>query len=153
MADADNEGRDPEGRFREAQAGGSASRGPNADPGGSVEPGGLVPPYEGRSEGRGESESSEDLTDSVKSQMAETDSGKPGQTASPAVENPAQPDEVDDEPPDTPLGVGESVGRRGEDVANRDGKEVGRHEAGTEHETERPAGTSDSRDVTGVDPH
>ena len=142
---ADTEGRDPEGRFREAQGGGSASRGPNPDPGGEVEPGGLVPPYEGRTRERGTSESSEALTESVKSQMAETDSGRPGATASRA-------NEVTHDVPESPLGVGESTTRRGEDVADRDDKEPGREDTGEEGEAQRPTGSSDARDLTGVDP-
>jgi len=149
---ADTEGRDPEGRFREAQGGGSASRGPNPDPGGEVEPGGLVPPYEGRTRERGTSESSEALTESVKSQMAETDSGRPGATASRANESPVEPDEVTHDVPESPLGVGESTTRRGEDVADRDDKEPGREDTGEEGEAQRPTGSSDARDLTGVDP-
>jgi hypothetical protein len=53
-------------------------------------------------------------------------------------------------PPD---GVGESITRRGEDVAKRDGKEPGRFDTGTDGTpAERPTGESDARDVTGVDP-
>jgi hypothetical protein len=149
---AESAGRDPEGSFREAQGGGSASHGPNPDPGGKNEPGGLVPPYEGRTQGPGESESAAAGATSVESQMAETDSGQPGATASPAVESPVEPHEVTDEVPDSPLGVGESTNRRGEDVIKQDGKEPGRDHSGTEGEAERPAGTSDARDVTGVNP-
>jgi hypothetical protein len=54
--------------------------------------------------------------------------------------------------PETPLGVGESLSRRGEDAAEDDDKEAGRDDAGIEGESRRPTGTSDSRDVTGVDP-
>lgn len=145
-------GRDPEGQFREAQGGGSASRGPNPDPGGAVTPGGLVPPYEDRTGERGTSASAKALTDSVESQLAETTTGKHGQTASPANESPVEPDEVTHEVPDSPLGVGESMSRRGEDVAEYEGKEPGRVDAGVEDEAARPTGTSDARDTTGVDP-
>jgi len=55
----------------------------------------------------------------------------------------------DTHPPD---GVGESMTRRGEDVVEDEGKEAGRHDAGTQGETERPVGTSTARDSTGVDP-
>lgn len=49
--------------------------------------------------------------------------------------------------PGTPV---ESLGRRGEDMSDG-GKEAGRRDtdSGT---VERPAGTSDARDFTGIDP-
>jgi hypothetical protein len=149
----ESEGRDPQGTFREAQGGGRSDRGPNADPGGEVVPGGLVPPYEGRSGERGGSESSEALTESVESQLSETVTGAHGSTASPAVESPVEPSEVSHEVPESPLGVGESMTRRGEDVAEQEGKEAGRDEYGTEHESGRPAGGSDSRDASGAAPN
>ena len=51
-----------------------------------------------------------------------------------------------------PHGVGESVTRRGEDIVDSRGDEAGRKHAGTESKAERPAGTSDARDATSVDP-
>lgn len=49
----------------------------------------------------------------------------------------------------TPLGVGESINRGAEDVAKQE-SEPGRHsEDGAGH---RPAGTSDERDATSIDP-
>lgn len=48
--------------------------------------------------------------------------------------------------------VGESVTRRGEEIVADDGKEPGRHDVQTESPTGRPAGTSDARDFTGVNP-
>ncbi|MGI8662178.1 MAG: hypothetical protein ACR2LQ_03085 [Acidimicrobiales bacterium] len=47
--------------------------------------------------------------------------------------------------------VGESVNRRGEDLVDKDGKEPGRHDTGTDEGTGRPVGESTSRDRTGVD--
>lgn len=149
----ESEARDPQGTFREAQGGGRSDRGPNPDPGGEVVPGGLVPPYEDRSSGEGSSESSEALTESVKSQLSETVTGTHGATASPAVESPVDPSEVSHEVPESPLGVGESTTRRGEDVAEQDGKEAGRSDHGSEHEAGRPAGGSDSRDASGAAPN
>lgn len=111
-----SEGRNPEGRFREAQASGRSDRGPNADPGGDIEPGGLVPPYEDRTQGPGDSDSTQERAASVERQLAETASGVHGQTASPADEQPADPAQVTDDAPEPALGVGESVNRRGEDV-------------------------------------
>jgi hypothetical protein len=51
-----------------------------------------------------------------------------------------------------PEGVGESITRRGEDVIKEEGGEPGRHDLGTQGETERPVGTSTARASTGVDP-
>jgi hypothetical protein len=52
-----------------------------------------------------------------------------------------------------PEGVGESVGRRGENMTAADGKEAGRHDTGTDGtEADRPTGSSTPRDLTGVDP-
>lgn len=47
--------------------------------------------------------------------------------------------------------VGESVTRRGEDMGDKDGKEAGRVDTGTEGPTERPTGESTERDATGID--
>ncbi len=47
--------------------------------------------------------------------------------------------------------VGESTTRRGEDVIDKDGKEAGREDTGTEGPTDRPTGTSTERDATGID--
>ncbi len=152
MSDTDPEGRDPEGRFREAQGGGGTSRGPNADPGGDIEPGGLVPPYEGRTTGRGDSESTEASASSVERQLGGVTRGGAGQTASPADESPVDPSEVTDRVPETPLGVGESINRRGEDIADDEGKESGRDDAGTQGASDRPVGTSTPRDASTVNP-
>jgi hypothetical protein len=51
-----------------------------------------------------------------------------------------------------PKGVGESIGRRGEDTVRRDGKEPGRYDTGTQGASQRPTGTSTGRDSTSVDP-
>jgi len=48
--------------------------------------------------------------------------------------------------------VGESKGRRGEDVAKK-AKEPGRADSGKTGKTDRPTGTSTQRDRTGVDPN
>jgi hypothetical protein len=147
---ADSEGRDPEGGNRSKQPGGSLSQGANPDPGGEVEPGGLVPPYEGRTTG-GDGPASEERAESVARQLSETKTGQPGATASPADERPVRDDEVTDQAPTSPMGVGTSPTRSGEDVAD-DGKEPGRQDAGTKDESQRPVGVSDERDSTGVDP-
>jgi hypothetical protein len=51
----------------------------------------------------------------------------------------------------TPLGVGESTTRRGEDIAERE-DEVGREHAGTKGESDRPYGKSAPEHSTGVNP-
>jgi len=148
----DDEGRDPQGGSRSAQPGGSPSRGPNPDPGGETEEGGLVPPYDDRTSGAGDGPASQERAESVERQLAETKTGPAGQTASPADEQPVSPDQVTDNEPESPKGVGQSANRRGEDMGGHEGKEAGRDEAGTKGESERPVGTSDDRDTTAVDP-
>ncbi len=118
-----------------------------------------VPPYEGRTTGRGDV--SEDSTGTVERQLADTKTGHPGATASPADENPVGADEVakgstgageqsaTDTGATTPLGVGTSTTRRGEDVG--EGGEDGRPRTGTQGETQRPVGESTARDSTGID--
>lgn len=48
-----------------------------------------------------------------------------------------------------PEGVGESKGSRGEDMV-KGSKEAGRYDEGTKGDTDRPAGSSDERDTTGI---
>lgn len=48
--------------------------------------------------------------------------------------------------------VGQSMTARGEDIADRDGKEAGRQDTGTQGASERPTGTSTARDTTSVNP-
>jgi len=48
--------------------------------------------------------------------------------------------------------VGESTTRRGEDVADEEGKEPGRYSGPPQGESQRPTGGSTARDSTGVDP-
>lgn len=50
-----------------------------------------------------------------------------------------------------PDDVGESISRRGEDVA-KEKKEAGRQDEGPEGASGRPTGSSTGRDVTSVDP-
>jgi hypothetical protein len=52
----------------------------------------------------------------------------------------------------TPGDIDTSVTRKGEDVVKEEGKEPGRHDAGTKGPSQRPVGTSDARNATGVDP-
>lgn len=98
-----------------------------------------------------ESASKEERRASVERQLADTEPARPG-TTTPVDEQPVDPADVTDETPDSPKGVGESTTRRGEDIVDDEGKESGRHDAGTQGESERPVGVSDGRDSTGVDP-
>ena len=50
----------------------------------------------------------------------------------------------------SPLGVGESINRRGEDIVKREGEEPGRETIG--EKDGRPVGTSDERSATSVNP-
>jgi hypothetical protein len=52
----------------------------------------------------------------------------------------------------TPLGVGESQTKGGEELAREPGKESGRHDTGEKGPARRPTGTSTAEDVTGVKP-
>lgn len=120
-----------------------------------------VPPHEGRSTGRGDI--AEELRGTVERQLADTKTGRPGATASPADERPVGADEVasgsagagdqtaTDTQATTPHGVGTSTTRRGEDVVGEDGKD-GRYDTGTQGESQRPTGKSTASDTTGVDP-
>jgi hypothetical protein len=51
----------------------------------------------------------------------------------------------------SPLGVGESMSSRGQDLAKQE-HEPGRQDTGTKGASSRPAGTSDERDSSSVDP-
>lgn len=149
--DDSTEGRDPQGGSSDVHPGGRSAQGPNPDPGGEEEPGGLVPPYDGRTTGA-DTPSLKERAESVERQLAETKTGSPGATASPADEQPVGADEVTDEEPGSAKGVGESTTRRGEDMGDDEGTEKGRHDAGTQGKSQRPVGVSDERDTTSVDP-
>ncbi len=58
--------------------------------------------------------------------------------------------QTSDDVPTAPEGVGETFGRRGEDVAKKE-QEGGRHDEGTKG-ADRPAGSSDGRDQSSVNP-
>jgi hypothetical protein len=116
---------EPQGRV-----GGDYREGPNPYPGGTVDTGDTpVPPYEGRSTGPDDTESTRAKTDSIERQLDETVSkgdSEQGQVKSPGGENisPTTGEELGDvsagansggasEIPD-PHGVGESDSQRGE---------------------------------------
>jgi hypothetical protein len=122
-----------------------------------------APPYEGRTASRSDDEISEELTGTVERQLNETKTGRPGATASPANESPVAAAEVASGSSGageqtatradaaTPLDVGTSTTRRGEDVVEEDGED-GRHRTGTQGESQRPVGSSTPRDSTGINP-
>lgn len=96
-----------------------------------------------------ERDSKDERRKSVERQMANSDPGNPGQTASPADEQPVSDDKVGDDKPESPHGVGESVTGRAEDKRKRDRD---REDRGTKGASDRPVGTSTARDETGVNP-
>jgi len=59
--------------------------------------------------------------------------------------------ERDKSAPDSSVDPGDTITRRGEDVSDTE-HEAGRHDTGTQGDTDRPTGTSTARDVSGVDP-
>lgn len=92
-------------------------------------------------------------TESSNSRDVETTArgGHGGESDAPEPVNPEvssqEPADAGDQPPE---GVGESQSRSGQDIKSDDGKEAGRHEEGSKGQTERPAGSSDERDRTGI---
>jgi len=149
---ADNtEGQTPDTAGKNVEPGGRSSRGPNPSPGGEEEPGGLVPPYDDRTDSA-DTPSGEARAESVERMLADTKDANAGTTETPPDEQTVSDAEVTEATPDSPKGVGESTTRRGEDIIDDEGKEPGRHDAGTKGPTDRPVGVSDERDSTAVDP-
>jgi hypothetical protein len=112
---------------------------------GEQEPGGLVPPYEGRqTEAK---DGHDEHMDKVFDQVDEVPSG-PGREVS---DEEREGVSATDTEATSPLGVGESMTRRGEDVDKQE-PEAGRDETGTQGTSDRPVGVSDERDRTSVDP-
>lgn len=160
MSDASNEHERLSGKV-----GGNYGHGPTNTPGVAADTGDTpLPPYEGRSTGPDFSESTKAKTESVERQLEETKSegdAEIGKVSAPSASNvdPSTGEEVaaptagdvSHEVPDDPHGVGTSMGRRGEDVKKQEGTEPGRTDLGTKGKTERPYGTSDARDGTGID--
>ncbi len=123
-------------------------QGPNPAPGGELDVDENAPPYADRASGRDDNKN--ETGESVERQLAGSEPGVAGQTASRAEESPAQENELTDEAPDSDKGVGDSPNRSGEDVVDSDGKEAGRHDGPPDPDTGRLTGTSDKRDITGV---
>ena len=113
-------------------------------PAGEQEPGGLVPPYEGRQTEM--KDGYEEHTEKVFHGADEVPPG-PGREISDEEREGVPPTDTEAE---SPLGVGVSMTRRGEDVARQE-DEPGREDTGTRGPTDRPAGVSDDRASTSVD--
>lgn len=113
--------------------------GDNPLPGGMIDTDrSVVPPYDGRTEGSGERDGT------ARAMGSKPPLHEPPQPGSDATHSTA------DLPP---AGVGESTTRRGEDVAKKDGKEAGRKDTESdEGQSGRPAGESDERDRSSIDP-
>lgn len=82
------------------------------------------------------------------------DAGNAGAPGPGADESQAEREGVppDDTSAATPLGVGTSTSRRGEDVADQETPQPGHHDTGPKGASQRPSGTSSAERVTGIDP-
>jgi hypothetical protein len=115
-------------------------------PAGEQEPGGLVPPYEGRQTEM--KEGYEEHTEKVFHGADDVQPG-PGREISDEEREGVPATDMDAE---SPLGVGVSMTRRGEDV-EKQADEPGREDTGTQGPSDRPVGVSDERASTSVDPN
>jgi hypothetical protein len=108
------------------------------------EPGGPVPPYEGR-----QTEMTDGYEQHTEQVFHGADDIEPGPGREISDEEREGVPSTDTEA-ESPLGVGVSTSRRGEDVANQE-DEPGRGGTGTQGPTDRPTGVSDDRASTAVD--
>jgi hypothetical protein len=115
-------------------------------PAGEQDPGGLVPPYEGRQTEM--KDTYEEHTEKVFHGADEVEPG-PGRQISDEEREGVPPTDTEAE---SPLGVGVSMTRRGEDVDKQE-DEPGREDTGTKGPSDRPVGVSDERASTSVDPN
>ena len=113
-------------------------------PAGEQDPGGPVPPYEGR-----QTEMKDGYEQHTEKVFHGADDVEPGPGREISDEEREGVSATDTEA-DSPLGVGVSMTRRGEDIARQEDEE-GREDAGTRGPTDRPAGVSDERASTSVD--
>jgi hypothetical protein len=114
-------------------------------PAGEQEPGGRVPPYEGRQTEM--KEGYEEHTEKVFHGADDVPPG-PGREISDEEREGVPPTDTE---ATSPLGVGVSMTRRGEDVDKQE-PEPGREDAGAKGASDRPVGVSDERASTSVDP-
>jgi hypothetical protein len=108
--------------------------------------GGLVPPYEGR-----QTEMKDGYEEHAEKAFHGADDVEPGPGRIISDEEREGVGPTDTEATSA-LGVGESINRHGEDVAKQEDEE-GRDDTGTKGPSDRPAGTSDERASTSVDPN
>jgi hypothetical protein len=113
-------------------------------PAGEQEPGGLVPPYEGR-----QTEMKDGYEQHTEKVFHGADDVEPGPGREVSDEEREGVPATDTEA-ESPLGVGVSMTRRGEDVDKQE-DEPGREDTGTQGPTDRPTGVSDDRASTSVD--
>lgn len=119
------------------RVGNDYQEGNNPAPGGEIDTGdSVVPPYDDRNRSRNE------RADGPARMLNGEE--PPKETIQPGGDKPVRPDAEM-----APDNVGESIGTRGEDIGDRDGKERGRHDEGTD-KGGRPVGTSDESDRTGI---
>jgi hypothetical protein len=109
------------------------------------EPQGLVPPHEGR-----QTEAREGLGEQMDKVFHRVDEVLPGPGREVSEEEREGVPATDTEAR-SPLGVGESVNRRGESVARRK-DEAGREHTGTKGASDRPVGMANERDASAVNP-
>jgi hypothetical protein len=115
-------------------------------PSGEQEPGGLVPPYEDRQTEM--KDTHEEHTGKVFHGADEVEPG-PGRQISEEEREGVPSTDIEAE---SPLGVGVSMTRRGEHLDKQE-DEPGRDDTGTRGPSDRPAGVSDERASTSVDPN
>ncbi|HEU4896046.1 MAG TPA: hypothetical protein VFX88_00570 [Actinomycetota bacterium] len=115
-------------------------------PSGEQEPGGLVPPYDGR-----QTEMKDTYEEHTEKVFHGADEVEPGPGRQVSEEEREGVPSTDTEA-ESPLGVGVSMTRRGEDVDKQE-DEPGRDDTGTRGPSDRPAGVSDERASTSVDPN
>ncbi|HEU4899696.1 MAG TPA: hypothetical protein VFX88_19345 [Actinomycetota bacterium] len=113
-------------------------------PAGEQEPGGPVPPYEGR-----QTEMKDGYEQHTEKVFHGADDVEPGPGREISGEEREGVSATDTEA-ESPLGVGVSMTRRGEDIARQEDEE-GREDTGTRGPTDRPTGVSDERAFTSVD--
>jgi hypothetical protein len=123
-------------------AGGGSSRGPDINPGGEVEPGGAVPPYDIDASEQDKAAASDGVR---KSFRAEENAPAPGEAA-PESKEEREGVSATDTTAATPLGVGESQTKGGEELAKGAGKEAG----GKKGPAGRPTETSPAGDASGA---
>ena len=115
-------------------------------PAGEQDPGGLVPPYEGR-----QTEMKDSYEEHTEKVFHGADDVPPGPGREISDEEREGVPATDTEA-ESPLGVGVSMTRRGEDVEKQE-DEPGRDDTGTKGASDRPTGVSDTRASTAVDPN